>query len=207
MEINNIPLLISKFKFNSPEEFYFVQIIRRRKENPELNKHAQIIHNFNIHESDIENDKLTPKLEARIKELCIMHNARAYIRMNKRNSGKIALEMIMRIPKLILSSNTPNLYRLYDGICGEFHHDENKTWVIDLDDISLLEKVTIAITHCYSTDKKFKGEKTFYEVPTLNGKHIICNPFNMMQFNELMLGTKIDYHKDNPTIFYYNDNK
>lgn len=47
-----------------------------------------------------------------------------------------------------------------------------------------------------------------YEVPTVHGYHLVCSGFNSLQFNEEIQNRgldKVNIHKNNPTLLYYND--
>ena len=47
-----------------------------------------------------------------------------------------------------------------------------------------------------------------YEVPTVHGYHLVCSGFNSLQFNKEIQNRgldKVDIHKNNPTLLYYND--
>ena len=68
-------------------DFFFLQILKRRKENPDLKKDVSLIDNFFIiDDKDLDNYK------QQIINLCQEHNARAYIRLNKRNEDKVSLQ-------------------------------------------------------------------------------------------------------------------
>ncbi len=41
--INNIEIIKSLLKFESPDEFYFLQIIKRKKDNPEIGSNSLVI--------------------------------------------------------------------------------------------------------------------------------------------------------------------
>lgn len=63
------------------------------------------------------------------------------------------------------------------------------------------------------TKKKYIA-RNFFIVPTKNGKHIVCKPFNKMTFQQLWEKSEnlknmkmLDVHKDNPTILYVPDMK
>lgn len=51
-------------------------------------------------------------------------------------------------------------------------------------------------------------DSEFFILPSKTGKHIVCKPFNVQQFNELwnkssMKDTKVfDIHRDNPTVLF-----
>jgi len=70
-------------------DFFFIQVLKRRKENPELKKDVSLIDTFFINDSfDLEDYR------QEIIKLCHDNNARCYIRLDKRNSDKICLQAL-----------------------------------------------------------------------------------------------------------------
>jgi hypothetical protein len=196
------------FEENS-KDFYFLQIMKRRKDNPDLDKDMVIIKNYYI-ESSEQLHKFIP----RIIDTCNFENARAYIRLNKRNYNKLGLQMIKRVADYIASGNERALKNVFDSVAGEFHSDDNKTWVVDVDwkdfegltltDHSKMVEGNIQLQNLISRIEELQietGRESMCEmIPTKNGFHIITHPFNLQKF-------KLDYwfidvHKDNPTILY-----
>jgi len=98
--VNNFELLKNLLSFDNEYDFYHIEIIKRRKDNPDLGKNAKLIKTFSITSfEDYENLFLT------IKKLCDDQNARAYIRVNKRNFEKLSILMIKRIAQYIENKN------------------------------------------------------------------------------------------------------
>ena len=76
--INNLEIIKPLLNFSSEDDFYFLQILQRKKENPQLGSNSRVIKNYYI--------KSVEHLELRypeIIELCSVFNARASIRLNK----------------------------------------------------------------------------------------------------------------------------
>lgn len=87
LTIDNFDKISKILEFNSPDDFYFVQIIKRFKDNPNDNRSignyhggAWYIQGFRVHSVD-ELLSLKPK----IIDLCEKNNARAYITVNNRS--------------------------------------------------------------------------------------------------------------------------
>lgn len=202
MIIDNFELIREHLVFNNPDEFYFVQIIQRKKDGNEglhVRNGYRLIRSYYIYSlKDFDN------LKGRIKELCESNNARAYINPNVRNAKEAALECIKRYTDLVLNNNAFQGNNIWDSVCGGVRARGYKAlWVIDVDDPDNIELITNLIESCRHTQGF-----TLYRVPTVHGYHLICNGFDTMQFNSLLkdnnLGT-IDIHKNNPTLLYYND--
>jgi len=78
--------------FDSSDTYYFLQILKRRKDNPDLGKDMKVIGDYFIYSMDQFN-----RMEDEIIQTCITHNARAYFRINKRSSKKTAMQMLKRV--------------------------------------------------------------------------------------------------------------
>lgn len=205
MAINNFNLIRGLLEFNSPNDFYFVQIIRRNKENPGLNgknNHSRCIKSYYINSFE----KFDNYQEEIIK-LCEMFNARAYIKLNYCDSKKIGLQMLKHLADCILSGNDNFAKRAYDSCCGRYSGDDKsrKYWIIDLDG----EEVQYApeIINIINNKCKPKGDKFVGTIPTKNGIHLITRPFDKQEFS--LLGCNLpsyvggdDIKKEALTILY-----
>ena len=197
-----------------PGDFYMVQIIKRRRENPAMPKGSVIIKTFYI-ESFEEYDKMTP----RIIEICDFDVARAYIRLNKRNYKSLALKMIKRIADLMTNNNEHALKNLFDSIAGENHSDPNKKWLVDVDwkefnvntipmlaggeiiGTSGMNELVELISDLTEMQGGKKWEPMIITIPTKNGCHIITYPFNMEKFVKKY--PKAMVHKEDATTLMY----
>ena len=188
--INNSTQIKSLLKFE-PGLFYFVQIFKRRKDNPDMAKDMMVIDNFYIYTEE-QFDKYMP----RIIEICNLNNDRAYIRLNRRSDKKIALQMLSRIASMVAAEQY-NVKNVYNSIAGEYHAEEDKTWIIDIDskDNKQILQIKLDIDSCMP----FGTDKIVAEIPTKNGIHLITKPFDLRTFKDKY---EIDIHKDNPTILY-----
>lgn len=204
MTIDNFEAISHFLKFDDSDKFYFIQIFKRRKDNPGMERDMIVVDSFSVYSMS-----QFDKLRGRITEICEANNARAYIRLNRRSDKKIALQMLARIATMI-SAEQYNVRGLYNSIAGEFHAEEDKTWIIDVDFDKLddftedekNEKINGIVTFIQSLIYKTKRDDTVYVVPTKNGVHFICRPFNLQEFNEYPDSSLVDIHRDNPTILY-----
>jgi hypothetical protein len=201
--INNAHLIRPLLKFESPNDFYFLQLLKRRKDNPDLERDMNVLGDYYIYSLE-QFDNLMPK----IIKICNDENARAYFRLNRRDAKKVGLQMLKRITDLIISENYRPIKNSYASIAGEFHSDPDKTWLIDIDWIDYenfpgaIEKIKEIISNLQIEAKR---EPLMIEIPTKNGFHIITRPFNISKLNQLLIMGKLpqmDSHKDNPTILY-----
>jgi hypothetical protein len=203
MIVNNFNILSTFFdKLDNPEDFYFVQIIQRRKDGNE--KREKLIKNMYIH-----NQKQFWDLKPEIIELCEMHNARAYFWINPRNSKQIALDCVKHFMDLIIQDGCNSGYKVWDKVCGQqsaVGYPVN--WIIDIDtyDMDYVLQINKLIHQCRSVD----GNPIKYIIPTKNGQHLITCKFDSHHFKQLCLISHIEpptIHKDNPTLLYYAENE
>lgn len=177
------PLL--EFGGYGSNDFYFCQIIKRKKENPGMASKNDIVKSYYVnHENFISQnwDEMTT--------ICNSLNARLMINLNKKDFRKVHELML----KTSLESYFLNCHRsnisLYDSCCGKYIPSrEHHKWIIDVDQHDVEEGSLRAI------DKDI-----IQLIPTKNGWHIIVRPFEVL----LLDGTSMKYelHKNSPTNLY-----
>jgi len=200
--VNNFDAIGKMIGFDDEFDFYFLQVLKRRKDNPDLKKDMIVIANYHI-ESFEQYIRLMPH----IINMCEAENARAYIRLNRRNYKHLSYHMLKRVVEVISSGMVKSLKGTFDSVAGKHHNDKDKTWVVDLDsdllhgfdnpDGYFVEEIEPLLLKLQAETKK---TPVLNMLPTKNGYHYITRPFNLMKFKETF--PKIDVHKDNPTILY-----
>lgn len=190
--VNNFDQIKQLLKFENENEFYFIQILQRKKENPELGRNNRLVKAYYIYSIE----KLE-KYKEEIIKMCEVFNARAYIHLNRRNSKQVGFEMLELLATNLKLNQTDFLGNLYNSVCGHHHSDKDKTWIIDIDeeDPILVEAIETAT---YNIEPI--GNKIIAWVPTKNGLHLITKPFNSKVFGEKY--PEIDLHKNNPSILF-----
>ena len=204
MIVDNFDLIMNALEFNDPNEFYFLQIIQRKKDGNVTdtgNNGYRTIKTYYI----FSKEQLEKKRD-KIKELCKSNNARAYITLNRRNAEQVACTAIQEYAKLIQEGNCYQGYRIWDSSCGHTRARGYKPlWVVDVDskNENYLNNVIDMINKCRGAELN----KVKYIIPTLHGYHLITIGFDCNQFaQELAIRNldSIDIQKDNPTLLYYN---
>jgi hypothetical protein len=196
--INNFSLLREMLEFPDENSFYFLQILKRRKDNPDLGKDMVHINDHYIWSLD-----QFDRMEDLIINQCQSENARAYFRLNRRDSKKIAFQVMKRLADYISSENFNGVRNIYASCSGEFCGDSNKKWIVDIDWKDWKNKAEIsALVIPYLEElQEETGREPFSKIiPTKNGFHIITRPFNLSKLK--IRYPNIDVHKDNPTILY-----
>lgn len=198
--INNFERIKPLLSFESEDDFYFLQIIQRRKENPELKSNSKVIKTYYITSVEHLIDK-----GIEITLLCMEFNARACVSLNKRSFEKMAFHTLRKISEQILNKDYKSVKNAYDKSCGAYASNTDKKWILDLDGDewteASLQKLEKELKEC----EPF-GDKKVALIPTPNGFHFISKPFNTEQWKTIF-ARQIDIHKNNPTILYYNGRK
>ena len=205
MEINNIEIIKPLLKWNDPNDFHFVQILRRKKENPDNTSNSQTIRTYYIHSADYLEEKFSE-----MKILSQHFHARVYINLNRRNYEQLAFQMLKKLSDCMINKAYKDIKNAYDSVCGNFHAEKEKKWVVDLDD----EHYDADDKYCIIKLIKETGGTIYTEIPTINGIHLISSPFNTKELNDRlsvvwkdMNKYYPDIQKNNPTLLYYSDNK
>lgn len=210
--VNNFDIIRDLLKFRDKDSFYFLQVLKRRKDNLDLGKDMVHIADYYIYDLD-QFDKLKP----RIIDQCDSENARAYFRLNSRDAKKVAMQTLKRVVDHIISENHRAVKSAYASCTGEFHSDPDKSWIVDIDwkdwdgdEVdretllsrgSMGEKLDSMISLLTDLQNETKKEPRLDIIPTKNGVHIITRPFNLQKFKGFH--PSMDVHKDNPTLLYF----
>lgn len=206
MIVDNFEYLSKLFdELIDKDDFYFVQIIQRKKDGVELFRHilsgARTIRSFYFFTKE---EFL--RQEPYIKDLCNSNNSRAYFWINPRNTFDIACESIKQFTDLIKNKNTRQGIAVYDRATGASRSTNyKKLWIVDIDskDDEYQQKIISLIKECRGSE----GERIRHIIPTVNGYHLISNGFDRQQFSQklaLYQLDPIDIHDNNPTLLYYN---
>ena len=198
--MNNFENIRKMLSFPDENAFYFLQILKRRKDNPDLGKDMVHIADYYIYSLDQFDE-----LKRKIINQCNAENARAYFRLNRRDSKKVAMQVLKRTVDYITSKNYNAVKNVFASCTGEFHSDPDKTWIVDVDNVSLdffnhSDKYNSVRELVFELQKEAGKEPMMTYIFTKGGIHIITRPFNLNKFREQH--PDVDVHKDNPTILY-----
>lgn len=192
MKIDNLEYIVPFLRFESEDDFYYLQILQRKKENPKLGSNSRIIKNYYIRSIDY-----LLKHYAEIKTLCEVFNARASIRLNKRSYYKTSFKTIENVANNMSNKDFMNISKSYDRACGLGHNDKNKKWILDIDGCTEVSPLMLAYI---DNDIEPKESKVYSIIPSKTGFHVITKPFNLEEFSKKY--PEVEIHKDNPTNLY-----
>lgn len=198
--IDNFSVIRKILRFPTEDSFYFLQVLKRRKDNPDLEKDMIHLADFYIYSLE-DYDRLMD----RVINLCQSENARAYFRLNVRDSKKTAMMTLKKIVDYISTENYKAVKKAYASCTGEYHSDPDKTWIVDIDNVSIdsfnHSEEQIKIRQLITDLQIEAGKEPMMQfIPTRSGVHIITRPFNLQKFKSEF--PDIDIHKDNPTILF-----
>lgn len=200
---DNIKLIKSLLEFSSPDDFYFLQLLKRRKDNPDMERDMTVIANYYIKSHEYLDGVLPTIIQQ-----CNAINCRAYFRLNRRSFRKCAYEMNLLLAEYLKSGEYASARSLFNTIVGKYHADPDPKWIIDIDNCELLTRPTqeeidrVNQIIEVSTELQYEGKREPLNqcIPSKSGIHILTRPFNKAKFYEALPG--IDLHTDNPVILY-----
>jgi len=177
-------------------EFYFFQIIKRKKDNPDTawinwNNHMRCIKEYTIWSKES-----LDKHRQEMIEIANATNSRIYMHPTRRSYEEIKKEMCFMIWENI-KYNKHNLHWLYRSACGQ-NKWTNKLWIVDIDTKSI--RFVKRIWKFISTLKPWK--EPYQYIKTKNWRHIISYPFDLQEFKHHF---EIEVHRNNPTLMYFNN--
>lgn len=210
MSVDNFEQIKELLEWNSKDEFYFLQILMRKKDAKKgmkvngTNNNSRLIKAYYIKNLDYF-DFIKPE----VIELCKLFNARASINLNKRSFEKTALQNLKLITDNIINKNYDKVHKTYTSACGKFQHDSQKKWIVDIDEeeMPFLNEIRHVIGLC---DPDKGTSKIVAEIPSKSGLHLITTPFNKKQFKDLLdnvlekyrLKLSISLQTNNPTNLF-----
>lgn len=193
MTRDNIGEIKKYLKWTSDDDFYYVEITQRKKDNPELLRNSNIINSYRITSMN--------HLDSLIEEMKLLakhYNARVGINLNRRSFKKLAWNTSDIIQGHLKQETYTyverSLQKASEGHCcnGE------RYWILDMDDsteIDLDLMMYIDELEPYPYRRKALGVNH-----TKSGYHLICKPFRVDSFRDKY--PDVDIKKDNLTILY-----
>ena len=174
-----------------------ISVICRKKDIEGMKGNNRVIKDYYIFSLKDLEDRMDE-----IIKLCDLFQARAYIRLSRRNSETIAKKMIAELGLAFQNNSFQHLRKIYSTVVGKDKGLDNLR-LIDVDFDSGVTFVTNPIRELGAilTDLKPIGEKIIASIPTKNGVHIITKPFDLQAFKEIF--TQMEIHKNNPTLLYF----
>lgn len=201
--INNKEIILPLLEFPNDDIFYFVQILQRKKDNKGKvlggnNNNSRLIKAYFINYPE--------KLEKQWEEMTMLadlFNARVSINLNPRNYKKAAFHTLQKIANQMSNGDFQSIHKAYTSVCGDYHAEIDKRWLVDLDkdQLDLKDEILEFIKYEHSLlskNEKASRYKIIGEIPSKTGLHLITNPFNLKNWK----WSDVEIHRNNPTSLY-----
>lgn len=204
--VNNFNIVKPLLSWSNDDEFYFLQIIQRKKDAAPgmkvngTNNNSRLIKAYYVKSLEYL-DFIEPEVIA----LCNLFGARAGLNLNKRSFKKTALQHLKLVTDNLINENYDKIYKTYSSAVGKFSHDKNKKWIIDIDKEDLIRLQSIreiinSLPPLIDKERNPIESKIIVEIPSKTGLHLITSPFKLDSFKTIY--PDIDVGKNNPTNLY-----
>jgi len=193
--VNNFDLIRNLLTFASDDEFYFTQILQRKKDNPGnaggSNNSSRLIKAYYI-DSLEKFDNLKDEMIFFAEHF----NARVGINLNKRSYYKTAFNVMKKMAEQMHNKQFKNVRKAYNTCCG-IHNGGDKYWILDVDtkDRDYIDKIK-----SYVNLQNPEGINVIAEIPSKSGVHVITRGFDMQGFKDYFFDLEV--HKNNPTNLF-----
>lgn len=196
--VNNFVLINDFIEFKNERSFYFVQILKRKKENPEMKSYSQLIESFYIFSHE-QFERVMPH----IIEKCEQNRARAYFKMNCLDAESVGLKAIAVLAQTIRDNEWKALSSAFNSACGQCGKQDGTItkYLVDIDDEYINELDEIKHEINYNFNPIENKNKIILEVPTRHGVHLITTGFDISLFKQKY--PNIDIHKEGMTLLYF----
>jgi hypothetical protein len=194
--INNFKLIKPLLEFPNDDIYYYLQILRRGKDHPELPAANRVIKSYFI--CSLES---LDYVEDEIKKLCEFFGARAYINLTPKSIKKTTMLQLKYLAQRAYEGDFKKIWKSWNTCAGEIKGEKSR-WVVDIDNTtnSIFDKKTKEVMNYIHHIEPEDFNRTQAVIPTKSGYHLITTPFNLQQFKEKY--PDIDVHKNNPTLLY-----
>lgn len=206
---DNFNLIRPLLNFRSEDDFYFLQILQRKKDHNNgkvngTNNNARLIKAYYIHSLEYL-DFIQPE----VIELCKLFGARANINLNRRSYEDTAKKVhIHTAEKILLHKDYQHVHSAWNTVCGQYHSEKDKLWLWDFDegDNQYEERFLESMKDC-----RPGTQSVIAKIPSRAGFHLITTPFDLHQFSQNMKdrglewsknGNFLHLHRNNPTNLF-----
>ena len=194
MQVDNFDLIRSLLSFRSEDDFYFLQILQRKKDHNNgkvngSNNNARLIKAYYIHSLEYF-DFIKPE----VIEMCKLFWARANINLNRRSYEDTAKKVhIHMAEKILLHKDYQHVHSAWNTVCGQYHSETDKLWLWDFDEGDEIYETTF--TECMMKCRP-NTQSIIAKIPSRSGFHLITTPFDLAQFSQFMGQTGLNWSKD-----------
>lgn len=199
--VDNFDQIRSLLEFRSSDDFYFLQILQRKKDHNKVkvngsNNNSRLIKAYYV--KSLEHfDFIKPE----VIELCTIFGARAGINLNRRSFRKMSLQLLRKVTDQILNESYDKAHKAYSSVVGAYSNETDKKWILDIDGEEASPLMLSFINYqCEPICNHVSDSKIYCTIPSKSGYHVITKPFNLQTFHAKY--PDIEVHKNNPTNLY-----
>lgn len=193
--IDNFELIKLLLEFEQEEdEYYVIYILKRRKDNPEMEGDSKVIKDYYV-----TSLKYLESKKEEIIKLCEVFNARAVINLNRKSYKDTAFVMLEKLALALSEEKYQGVRNLYRKSSGNAKIVGQKRWILDIDEKLSEERIKQFCTFIHRL--RPEGKKEIALLPSKNGWHLITTPFDLKTFNEQEV-FNFEVKRDNPTNLY-----
>ncbi|MDB4285885.1 hypothetical protein N9933_01125 [bacterium] len=194
--INNYTEIRSLLDPVTPDDFYHLQLIQRKKDNPLLGLNSRVIKSYYI-----DSMEYFDKIKNEVINICNHNNARACINLNKKSYEKVAHRALVNMSNLMSIKEYRYASKVYNRAVDQTTHQGlYKRWVVDID-VNDEFHANSMWSYIVGLQKNvFENYQPIALLPSKSGFHIISNPFDTTKFREKY--PMVDIHKNSPTNLY-----
>jgi hypothetical protein len=201
--VDNFEQIKKLLKFTSDDDFYFVQVIQRKKDNPDIVKGSNN-NNRLIKAYYIRSIEHLDKYKDEMITLANLFNARVGINLNKRSFGRVTLTTLNKIVNQMMNGDYLNTHKAYNSACGIHNDREDRIWLLDIDSKEVSPIMLAFIEHeCQPIiDSTLfpRPSKILAIIPSNSGYHVITKAFDTREFAQRY--PEVEIHKNNPVNLY-----
>ena len=186
------------------DQFYFVQVLVRGKDGHlgeagiNGNNRNRMTKFYTIQSvGDLD------KFESEMKGIAELVNGRVYIHPARRSFHQVANCMMKEFAELYTQGDFRGLKAAFSTACGKVFSE--RVYIVDIDDVEPTQEVVGEyVNRILDCSEDRNNDRILAVVPTVHGFHLLCAPFNVKMYSD-MVGQKIEecVKKNNPTLLYY----
>ena len=198
--VDNFKQIRGLLEFRSPDDFYFLQILQRKKDHNNTkvngsNNNSRLVKAYYVGSIDY-----LDFIEPEVKELCTIFGARAGINLNRRSYEKTAFHALRKVADQIMNRDYTHVNKAFNSVCGLYSSETDKRWLLDFDERMYEDDYENLMNGLFKIQPI--GNKFIDIIPSKSGFHIISKPFNILQAKHLTTTYNFEIHKNNPTNLF-----
>lgn len=198
--IDNFEQIESLLDFENEHDFYMLQVLKRKKENPGMTGDS-----IPVKTVYIQRKGQLLELKEDLVDTARRSNARIYINPSVKSFRKCMCLCLAEMARRIAAEDYHKPYKVFDSVAGSAGGCGKPRWVLDIDWADVPDEAVpsggfLSALADFVNSLPPEGDKVVAVVPTRNGVHMLSHPFNKKMFSEAY--PYVAVHQNNPTLVY-----